>query len=137
MKLFKKEQIEKKPVILANNNLDRWKHFDGKTLLDIDASENLVDVKLGTSANDIENLILEYADKKVAFPLSRGLSVDTDILNEEEVLISCQFNIRRKMVDGDEEGVPSGVEYISFGKPSGITFKEEHSLVPADSAVNS
>src|SRR5690606_37975109 len=104
MKLFNQTKTEKKPVILANNNVDAWKKFDGKTLLEVDTKEPITDVKLGRNTwedKDIYSLILEYKDRKVAFPLSKGLSVDTDILRDPEQLINCVFNVRRKMVEGD------------------------------------
>lgn len=142
MALLKKPAKAKKQVVLANNNIDQYKKFDGKTLLQVDATSKLVGIHLGSNnvnGTDIQNLVLEYDNQMVAFPLSRGLSEDPTILLKMEELVDCQFQVRRKFDKAnDTEGVYpySGPEYISFGKPTGITFDSLENLVPAEEKEN-
>lgn len=140
--LFKNAK-KQKATVLANNNVDDYKSWDGKTLIDLDAKGLLVNVSVGEKLVDvkgedtnIKSLIVETTTKRVVFPFSRSFD-DDDITNlaTEDYLTTCQFYINRKMVDGDEEGAPTGAEYICFGKPSNITFDTESDLVAKEPNV--
>lgn len=126
-------------VVLVNQSEEIQKPFrkyDGKTLVEVDMLEDgkLTDITIGRKAwdggDDIMNLVLHFKDKKVAFPLSRGFGGEVD--NDPTVLLNGEFYLRKRMMENDAEGEPTGAEYISFGKPSGITFDKETSLVSAE-----
>lgn len=119
-----------KPITLANNSVDKWKHLDGKTLLEADASMALTAIKVAMSNNDIPALVLETATEKIAFPFSYGF--DPADMNDPDTAYYGTFYVRNKrkrdaagnVLEG-EDLTPTGPAYISFGKASGITFKEE------------
>jgi len=136
--LLKKTEKSKKQVFLANSNVDKWKKYDGLTILEIDRKEKLVDIALGSS-NNIESLVLEFNDHMVAFPLSKGLSKDSSILMDINELTNCQFYLNRKTMRDENGNIlegedvnPTGPEYISFGKPISISFETLDSLVPVE-----
>lgn len=110
---------------------------------DIDSELNLTDIEVGTSTirgAEVESLILGFEKEDVVFPLSNGF--DTSIFDTDS-LADCRFYVTRKRKrdqNGDllpgEELTPTGDEYISFGKPSGITFESRRSLVDAEAVTN-
>lgn len=106
--------------------------YDGKTLVEVDVMESgkLLDITVGQKeweGGTITNLVLKFKDRNVAFPLSRGFAEDVEA--NPEALLDGEFYLRKKMKDGDVEGEPTGDPYMSFGKPSGLTFDTEKSLV--------
>lgn len=139
MALLKKAAVKNKPVVLANNSIEDFRKFDNKTLAEVDEMETLVDIKIGKSTyegNVINNLVLEYEDKKVAIAFSRKLQPED--LVDDDILATSVFRIARRKGPEDKEGDYanySGSLGISFGKPSGITFEEETSLVNLEPAV--
>lgn len=129
-----------KRTVLVNQSVEIQKPFrswDGKTLIEIDAANELVDITIGKKtledSTEITNLVLHFKTRKVAFPLSRGFA--EAVAEDPTNLLEGEFYLRKKMIEGDEDGMPSGDEYISFGKPSGINFDTEVSLVKAKEAV--
>lgn len=129
-----------KRTVLVNQSAEIQKAFkgwDGKTLIEVDAANKLVDITVGKkqleNGETITNLVVHFETRKVAFPLSRGFAemVETD----PTALLDGEFYLRKKMLENDEEGVPTGDEYISFGKPSGINFDSEKSLVTAEETI--
>ena len=123
---FKPQATKAKPTILASNHAEYLtEDWDGKSLFDI---AERIDIErvfsapsnvIGEDGKPIVNLLLEMPDKIVAFSYSRGF--DEAMLSDER-LQNCQFYVRKKIVDGDAPGEPTGPLRISFGKPSGITF---------------
>ena len=117
--------------------INKFKKWDGKTLVDIDATTELKSITVGRKEWDggtIVNLIIGFPKgDRVAFPLSRGFSATID--EDETELLNGEFYVSKKMKEGDEEGNPTGDTYISFGKPSGLTFDEEKSLVDAEAVA--
>ncbi len=127
--------------VLANQSEETIREFltwDGKSLVDIDLkyAGKLLDIGVGKKALEdgttITNLVVEFSDRNVAFPMSRGFSEVVD--NDPDTLLDGEFYVRNKMAEGDTEGeYPySGPKYISFGKPAGITFDSVTSLVKAE-----
>lgn len=134
-KLFK-NATKKKTTILVNDNITMFANWDTKTLVDLDNENLLHNVTIGTGkymvngeTKEISTLIVELADKRVAVPFSRNF--DPSLLEGDEIT-SCMFRITRKQLDSDKEGEYTGAQYMSFGKPSGITFEEEKSLINAE-----
>lgn len=130
----KTKNTGKNPVILVNQSEQTRKEFikyADKSLVEVDVMENgkLEDITLGKrgweGGDDIMNLVLVFKNKKVAFPLSRKFS--EEVTNDPTALLDGQFYLRKRM----REGEPTGEEYLSFGKPSGIAFDSELSLVTA------
>lgn len=125
-----------KRTVLVNQSAEIQKPFrawDGKTLVEVDAANELMDITIGKKTLEdstvITNLVIHLKTRKVAFPLSRGFADDVE--NDPTALLDGEFYLRKKMNEGDEDGMPTGDEYISFGKPSGINFDSEESLVNA------
>jgi len=138
MSVLNKTAQRKKKTFLVNSTkelIKRFTKFDGKTLLDIDASEPLIDIKLATKeweGNTIMNLVLEYKDMSIAFPLSKSFGV---LVEEDETsLLDGEFYLRNLMTTDPETGMetPTGDDYFCFGKPSGLSFDEVHSLAAAE-----
>jgi hypothetical protein len=130
--------------VLANQTDETIKEFlsfDGKSLVDIDLKYDgkLIDIAVGKKAledgTEITNLVLEFKDKRVAFPMSRGFSEELD--ENPDGLLDGEFYVRNKFGEGDVEGeYPyTGAKYISFGKPSGITFDTLESAVKTEVVV--
>lgn len=131
----------KKRNVLANQSeeiIKEFLSFDGKTLVDVDLKLDgkLLDIAVGKKeledGTTITNLVMEFKDRTVGFPMSRGFAEDVD--TDSEVLLDGEFYVRNKFdADKDVEGeYPySGPKYISFGKPSGITYDTVESLVAA------
>ena len=105
------------PMIWANDNLDEFRHFNNKTLLDLDVDPQigLVDIRSGISTplnGGGLNLVLETRTQIVGFPFAVGFD-QTDLLNDG--LIECIFKIIliSEAMNSNEEG-----EYICFGHPN-------------------
>lgn len=134
-------KADSKPIHLANNDVAAWEVFNGKTLIEVDATQALTDIKVAMSTNDIPALVLEFADKKVAFPFSYGF--DSADMSDPDIANYGTFYVRNKrlkdaagnVLEG-QELTPTGPKYISFGKPSGITFKSEESIVASEVAAD-
>lgn len=107
----------------------------GKSLIDIDATQQLKSISVGRKTwegGEIVNLVIGLANRRIAFPLSKGFSENVDNDNFEESLLDGEFYAANKFdEDKDEDGkYPySGPMYISFGKPAGLTFDTEDDLV--------
>lgn len=123
-----------KPYVLANDNLDLFRNLDGKSLVELDAIMEIKSIEVVNSTNEIPALVLEFKDKKVAFPFSRGLSNDfgevKEYMKEEDSAYGI-FRVRRKrakdaqgQIKPGEDELPTGPEFIAFGKPSGLTYKD-------------
>lgn len=120
-----KSEKKTKQVILVNAKGNE-KYADlvkNKSLLDIDAEMNLLDIHLGTSSvigndgNPIRNLVLELEDKMLAIPFSR--TFDYSLLEGDSLPdCKCYKNFKK-----DDQGNITEEEYISFGKPDGITLE--------------
>ncbi len=136
--LLKKTTKNKKPVSLSTSKTgidEQYRVVDGKSLFEVYTNKTigeLVDIRLGistvngTDGNPIRSLVLETKDKFVSFSLSKGFD---DALLDPEQIGDCVFRVTKRMVEGDEQGKPSGPEMITFGKPTGITFASMDSLV--------
>ena len=129
----KKTKSDRKPVTLANSDIERFRKWDKKTLADIDDMEpTLMDIRTGKSRNpnnqeEIYSLVLEFPNEKVAIPLSRKFNHED--LSDPDVALFSMVRISNKALPGEAPANASGPLYISFGRPSGITFEEEVSVV--------
>lgn len=147
MALIKNTAGKDKPVrtVAVNYNqsmIERFKKWDGKSLVEIDATNNLTSLEIGRSTwespeGDVEiiNLVLGMKGEKIAFPVSRGFTEDID--NDPTALLDGEFYVRNKFDETkDTEGnYPySGPLYISFGKPAGLTM-ELKSLVGVEAVA--
>ena len=75
-----------------------------------------------SNGNIARSLTLEFEDKIVVFPFSKGLTAEANVaVPTPEELHDCVFRINNKTVETDE-GVKTytGEKYISFGKVSGL-----------------
>lgn len=138
LKTIPGKETKTKKVLLANQSettIKEFLGFDGKSLVEVDVMLNgkLTDITVGRKTledgSEIVNLLLHYPLRKVAIPMSRTFTevIDADPL----ALLEGEFYVRNKFnEDTDTEGeYPySGPQYISFGKPSGITFDSEVSV---------
>lgn len=145
MSLLKGETVTKagKRTVLVNYNekiRKSFERFQGMTLIEVDSKEPLVDIFIGSTDMEIDgkdttinNLILEYKDREIAFPLSRGY--DAEVEEDPTVLLNGEFYLTNKFDEAkDTEGeYPySGPAYISFGKIAGLTVDRKKSLVTAE-----
>jgi len=142
MALIKNAKViaqNKEKTVSVNYNSDlveRFKKWDGKSLVGVDAKEELTSITIGrktVDSGEIVNLIIGMKGLKIAFPLSRGFA---DSVDEDPIaLLNGEFYARNKFdADKDEEGVYpySGPLYISFGKAAGLSFDSEKSLINAE-----
>lgn len=106
-----------KPTLFANDTIGLYAQWNGKTLAQINETEALVGLGVQNTTGGFPALVLEYGDRKVAVNFSKGF--DMGIL-EDERLANAMFRVRRKMMNGDAEGDPTGPEQLTFGKPAGI-----------------
>lgn len=134
--ILAKKQSTSKPVVIVNQNVEKYKHFDGMTLCDL---KDLVDFTLSdydNGGNTITSLVVETSKEKLVFNLSRGISdITEDELYTDETITSNVFRLRNKKAATDGEGVYSGAAYISYGKPGGITLNERASYLAATEKV--
>lgn len=140
------QQQNAKPIVLANDNISLWRDLDGMSLVELDALGDkweLHSLEVATSTNDIPALLLEFKDKFVAFPFSKGIGgdpADAKAFMKETDSAYGKFYIRRKrkldpqgQVLPGEDLTPTGAEMIFFGKPSGIVYKERELIYSAES----
>lgn len=131
-----KDRATKTVSVNYNEDLiNRFKKWDGKSLIDVDAKETLTSIEIGRKeweGGEIVNLVIGMKNEKIAFPLSRGFADTVD--EDPSALLEGEFYVRHKMGEGDTEGeYPyTGPLYISFGKTAGLTFDKVTSLIDAE-----
>lgn len=140
MALLKKDPAKtvKTKTVSVNSNaslVDKYsKLWAGKSLEEVDATTTLKKISTGKktleNGDTIHNLIIQFPKgDRIAFPLSRGFS--ESIEDDPTAILDGEFYAANKFnEDTDTEGeYPyTGPLYMSFGKPSGLSFDEEETL---------
>jgi len=134
--------VRTKRTVLVNAELvqkDFINLLPGKSLVEIDImlDGKLLDIE--TAEKDqpdgsvIHNLVLELKDRFVAIPISKNfaevLATDGDALLDGEFYAANKMD-KEKDVEG--EYPYTGPLYISFGKPSDVTFDRRKSAVKTE-----
>jgi hypothetical protein len=138
MGVFKKNNGATKRIVLANAIVADLLKWNGKNLEEVDAFADIKNVTKGVSTNpqtgdEYTSVLVELKDKKIAFPVSRGLAENLEALEDETMLGRLCFNIRNKKGEGDTESDYAnytGAQYISIGLPAEITFEETELIKP-------
>ncbi len=125
--------------------LNRFKKWNGKSLIEIDGADTSIkDFSVATKELDngdvITNLVVDWTKESIAFPLSKAFA--EDVTADPDALLDGEFylNNKRKVDDdgnpleGEDEN-PTGDLYMSFGKPSGLSFDSKTSLVSAETVA--
>lgn len=142
MKLQDFKGKREKSIVIAK--AEKFEKLDGCTLLEVNDIMPITSIAIGTRTVEIDgadttikNLIVEFNKEKVAFNFSKAFDVEEFEAGDEDLLMNSRFYVRNKFADGQKEDEePAGARYISFGKPSSLTFEDVTVLVGDEPKVN-
>lgn len=125
-----------KSVVIVNQNVDKYKHFDGMTLSDLEDLEDFTLTDYDNNGSVITSLVVVTSKEELVFNLSKGLAdITEDELYTDETITTNVFRMRNKKLATDADGVYSGPAYMSFGKPGGIVLNKRASYFEATEKV--
>lgn len=142
MKLADFKSKREKSTVIAK--AEKFKDFDGMTLLEVNDKWPISGIAVGSRTVEIngadtviKNLIVEFNKEKVAFNFSKSFDTEEFESGDEDLLMNSRFYVRNKFAEGQsEDEEPKGDLYISFGKPSSLTFDDVTVLVGEEPKVN-
>lgn len=106
------EQLEK-PTVDANDNIDNYRHFANKSLLDIEDQLTLLDIRARNSSMEtgFDRIIIETSKENIMFPFVNGF--DQSLMDVDNIAY-CVF----KIILVNDEYSHYQEEYICFGHPN-------------------